>query len=319
MIFLLLSIVFVILRIMPGDPIDALIGMKAPQSTIDSLRRQFLLDQPIYIQYFDYLSDLLRGDLGVSIYTAKPVIEEIMLRFPATVELAISGTLVSVVIGLLTGAYAAHKRNTVIDHSLRLFSIIIYAFFIPWFGMILQMIFAVQLGWLPLSGRADVYLEPSRITGLYVVDSLLTLNFLSLINSIEHLILPSIVLGLVLSGIYTRLTRTNMLEVLRQDFITAARARGLSEKVVVYKHALKNAFIPILTMMGLQFALLLAGAVLTETTFSWNGIGRFLLQGIENRDYPIIQGIIVFYAVLVAFVSLIVDAIYAYIDPRIRF
>jgi peptide/nickel transport system permease protein len=304
---------------MPGDPIMALIGMKAPEATIDSLRRQFLLDQPIYIQYFDYLADLLRGDLGVSIYTTEPVIEEIMLRFPATVELAIAGTLVSVIVGLLTGAYSAHKHNTVIDHSFRLFSIIIYAFFIPWFGMILQMIFAVQLGWLPLSGRADVYLEPSRITGLYVVDSLLTLNFLSLVNSIKHLILPSIVLGLVLSGIYTRLTRTNMLDVLRQDFITAARARGLSERVVVYKHALKNAFIPILTMMGLQFALLLAGAVLTETTFSWNGIGTFLLQGIENRDYPIIQGIIVFYAVLVAFVSLIVDVVYAYIDPRIRF
>lgn len=319
MIFLLLSIVFLILRIMPGDPIMALIGMKAPEETIRSLRTQFLLDQPPYIQYIDYLSDLFRGDLGISIYTTVPVVEEIMLRFPATLELAISGTIVSIFISLLTGAYSAHKRNTIADHSLRLFSIAIYAFFIPWFGMMLQMIFAVQLGWLPLYGRADIYMEPTRITGLYVLDSLLTLNFSSLINSIKHLILPSIVLGLVLSGVYTRLTRTNMIDVLQQDFITAARARGLRETTVVYKHALKNAFIPILTMMGLQFALLLAGAVLTETTFSWNGIGTFLLQGIQNRDYPIIQGTVVFYAILVASVSLVVDVIYAYIDPRIRY
>lgn len=319
MILLLLSIVFVVLRVMPGDPIKALIGLKAPQATIDSLRRQFLLDQPLYIQYFDYLSDLFRGDLGISIYTAEPVINEIMLRFPATIELAISGTIVSVVVGVLMGAYSAHKHNTIADHSFRLFSMVIYAFFIPWFGMMLQMIFAVQLGWLPLYGRADIYLEPTHITGLYVLDSLLTLNFSSLINSIKHLILPSIVLGLVLSGIYIRLTRTHMMETLRQDFITAARARGLKETTVVYKHALKNAFIPVLTMMGLQFALLLAGAVLTETTFSWNGIGTFLLQGIQNRDYSIIQGIVVFYALLVAAVSLVVDLIYAYIDPRIRY
>jgi len=331
MIFLLLTIVFIILRVMPGDPIIALIGMRAPPEHIEALRRQFLLDKPLYVQYFHYISNFkpiyvpyfpyISVDLGTSIARDPgiPVVSSIMLRFPATLELAISATIVSVIIGVLTGAYSAHKRNTIADRSLRLYSMIIYAFFIPWLGMMLQMVFAVQLGWLPLYGRADIGMEPTRITGLYVLDSILTLNFPSLISSLMHLILPSLVLGLVLSGVYTRLTRTNMLDVLRQDYITAARARGLPERTVVYKHALKNAFIPILTMMGLQFALLLAGAVLTETTFSWNGLGTFLTESISYRDYPLIQGTIVFYAILVAFVSLIVDIIYAIIDPRIRY
>jgi len=331
MIFLLLTIVFIILRVMPGDPIIALIGMKAPPEHIEALRRQFLLDKPIYVQYFHYLSNFkpiyvpyfpyISVDLGTSIawYSGEPVLDLIMLRFPATLELAISATIVSVIIGVLTGAYSAHKRKTIADHSLRLYGMTIYAFFIPWLGMMLQMVFAVQFGWLPLYGRADIGMAPTKITGLYVLDSILTLNFPSLINSLMHLILPSLVLGLVLSGVYTRLTRTNMLDVLRQDYITAARARGLPERTIVYKHALKNAFIPILTMMGLQFALLLAGAVLTETTFSWNGLGTFLLDSISYRDYPLIQGIIVFYVILVTFVSLIVDIIYALIDPRIRY
>lgn len=172
----------------------------------------------------------------------------------------------------ITGVHSARRYNKPIDHSIRLYGIVTYAIFIPWFGFILQLTFAVYLGWLPTSARIGIFMEPKTITGLYVLDSLLTLNIPSLVSSLRHLVLPSVTLGIYLSGIYTRLTRTNMLEVLGKDFIRAARARGLSERTVIYKHALKNAFIPILTMMGLQFALLLAGAILTETTFSWPGM-----------------------------------------------
>lgn len=276
---------------------------------------------PFDSQYFDYLFSLARLDFGVSIAPAKgrPVSLYLKEKFPATLELSIFSIIVTTAIGISTGAYAAHKRRSIADYSFRFYSIVIYALPVFWLGLMLQLFFGVYLGWLPTFGRIGTGLSPKTITGLFVLDSLLTRNWHSLISSLKHLCLPSLTLGLYLSGVFTRLTRANMLDVLRQDFITAARARGLPEKVVVYKHALKNAFIPILTMLGLQFALLLAGAVLTETTFSWPGMGRFLKEAIDRRDFPSIQGGVVFFAFLVAGVSLLVDIIYAYIDPRIRY
>jgi peptide/nickel transport system permease protein len=320
MVFILLTVVFIVLRIMPGDPVLAIVGAKAPPHVVEELRHQLGLDQPLYIQYISYLSSLLRGDFGTSlIWGRRPVLDEILEHFPATLELTMSAMMITLPIGIVTGVQSAYKRNKPIDYSFRLYGTVIYSIPIFWLGMILQLIFGVYLGWLPIYGRSDPFMAPATITGLYILDSILTGNILSLIDSLEHLILPSSTLGLVLSGIFTRLTRVNMLEVLRQDFITAAKARGLLEKTILYKHALKNAMIPIVTMMGLQFALLLAGAVLTETTFSWPGMGTYLVERIDHRDFPAIQGAIVFYALIVVAMSVIVDIIYAYLDPRIRY
>jgi peptide/nickel transport system permease protein len=320
MIFILLVVIFLVLRVMPGDPVLAMLGDKAPMSQIQEMRHQLGLDKPLYVQFFDYLLNLLRGDLGNSlIWGRRPISVEILEHFPATLELTINSMVVMLLVGVLTGAQSAYKRNSPTDFGFRTFGIVIYSVPVFWFGMILQLIFGVYLGWLPVAGRIDPFLSPPTVTGLYTIDSLLAGNLLSFVSTIQHLILPSLTLGLVLSGIFTRLTRVNMLDVLRQDFIAAARARGLSERAVLYKHALKNAFIPILTMIGLQFALLLAGAVLTETTFSWPGMGSYLIERISYRDFPAIQGAVVFFAVLVAAVSVAVDMIYAYLDPRIRY
>ena len=318
-ILILLTIVFLVMRV-AGDPVAAILGAHAPQEEIERIREELGLNKPLYVQYFDYIWQLFHLNLGRSlIWGQRPVLVEILEHFPATLELSIFAFIVSIVIGIFTGAYSAQRYNKPVDYMFRIYGIITYSLFIPWFGLILQLIFGVYLGWLPTGGRIDPLMEPKHITGLYVLDSILTFNIPSLISSIKHLILPSITLGIYLSGIFTRLTRSNMLEVLRKDFITAARARGLPEGTVIYKHALKNAFIPILTMMGLQFALLLAGAVLTETTFSWPGMGTFLTERIFYRDYTTVQGTIVFFAILVVSVSLIVDLLYAYIDPRIRY
>ena len=320
MIIILLSIIFLVLRVMPGDPVLAMLGDKAPLQQIEAMRHQLGLDRPIYIQFLDYVSNLARGDLGNSlIWGKRPIIVEILEHFPATLELTMASMVVMLLVGVLTGAQAAYRRNSLADYGLRTYGIVIYSLPIFWFGMILQLIFGVYLKWLPVAGRIDPFLSPRGVTGLYTIDSLIAGDLLGFVSAVQHLILPSLTLGLVLSGIFTRLTRVHMVDVLRQDFVTAARARGLKENTVLYKHALKNAFIPILTMIGLQFALLLAGAVLTESTFSWPGMGSYLVERISYRDFPAIQGAVVFFAILVAAVSVAVDMIYAYVDPRIRY
>jgi len=319
MILILLSIVFLITRV-AGDPVSAILGGHAPAEQIEQIKERLGLNKPLIFQYFDYLRQLAHGNLGRSlIWGQRPVIDEIFDHFPATVELSICAFIISILIGIFTGILAATRRNRPVDHSLRLYGIITYGLFIPWIGMMLQLVFGVYLGLLPTSGRIGTLMEPKTITGLYILDSLLTLNFSSLVDSLKHLILPSLTLGIYLSGIYTRLTRTNMIEVLNKNFIRAARARGLSERIVIFKHGLKNAFIPILTMMGLQFALLLVGAVLTEITFSWPGMGTLLVERVLYRDFTTVQGIIVFFALIVVTVNLLVDIIYAYVDPRIRY
>jgi peptide/nickel transport system permease protein len=298
--------------------------------------------KPFDSQYFNYLGDLLRLDLGVSLAPTRgrPVAQDLRVKFPATLELAIASLTVTILIGVPLGAFAAHKRRSPVDYTARIFSIVIWAVPVFWLGLMFQLIFGVYLGeWyetsrvgqeilqpifrdflpLPISGRIGTEMAPDRVTGLYILDSILTLNGEALVSSLRYMILPALTLGLYLSGVFIRLTRTNMLDMLQEDFITAARARGIKERTVVYSHALKNAFIPILTMMGLQFAALLAGAVLTETTFSWPGMGLFMWERIGYRDFNSIQGAVVFFALLVAAVSLLVDIIYAWIDPRIRY
>lgn len=301
---------------------------------------------PLDSQFFNYLWGLItRFDLGKSItLRGRPVMADLILKFPATVELSIFGMLVATVVGVFSGAFAAQKRRSAADYGLRIYSIVAYAIPIFWLGLMFQLIFGVGLHWLPVADRVSTQLRPETIAQVYELEQRLTGSFgpkilsltdffsnffiincvvtgqwKSLLDVLRHMILPSLTLGLYLSGVFTRLTRANMLDVLQQDFITAARARGIRERTVVYRHALLNAFIPILTMFGLQFALLLAGAVLTETTFNWPGMGLFLVSRIVDRDFPAIQGTVVFFALLVATVSLIVDIIYARIDPRVRY
>jgi peptide/nickel transport system permease protein len=255
-----------------------------------------------------------------------PVSQQIFSAFPATLELAISATVIMVVLGVFLGAIAGRYYDTFKDHSIRVFGIVSYAIPVFFLGEVLIMAFGIYLRWFPAGGRMPPGITPPGLaiagvhyrTGLMILDSILGGNLTDLIYAVRYLTLPSLALGVVLCGIFIRLTRSNMLETLQLDFVTAARARGLKERTVVYGYALRNAFLPILTMMGLQFAALLAGAVLTETTFSWPGLGRYLVDRISFRDYTAIQGVVVFFGLLVAGVSLVVDILYAYLDPRIR-
>ena len=344
MVLLLLTIVFTILRVLPGDPVLLHFEKRADPQVVAEFRHKLGLDKPIWAQYFDYISGLIRLDLGKSMQDFSPVSQQIFSAFPATLELAIFSMIIAVGIGIVLGVESASSYNTLKDHSIRIFGVTTYAIPVFFLGIIFQMIFGIMLGWLPTGGRTYPGMEPVgayinlpkieftlpiigtiRIggpthlaTGLYTVDSILEGNFMKFIAALRYLCLPSLTLGLVLSGIFIRLTRNNMIETLRMDFITAAKARGLKERVIVYSYALKNSFLPILTMMGLQFATLLSGAVLTETTFSWPGLGRYIFTRIGFRDYTALQGAITVYAILVALVSLIVDVLYAYLDPRIR-
>ena len=320
MVLILVTLVFFVLRVIPGDPALAIMREGASEEQLAAFRAALGMDRPLHVQYFDFIFNLLRGDLGESMTRHLPVTREIRTFFPATVELTLFSMLVTGLVGTLSGAYAAQHRKSPADYTIRVLSIILYSLPIFWLGLMFQMLFGARLGWLPVSGRLAPGMTPDRIiTGMYTVDALLMRDWNLLFDALRHLVLPSLTLGLVLSGIFTRLTRANMLDVLEQDFITAGRARGIHERILVYKHGLRNAFIPILTLMGLQFALLLAGAILTETTFSWPGMGRLVVDRIYDRDFATVQGVIVFFALLVAGISLLVDILYGFLDPRIRY
>jgi len=321
MVLILLSIVFVVVRIMPGDPVSAMLGGHAPESVIEQKKEELGLNRPLAVQYIDYLLQICRMDLGESMVFKERVTKAIFQKLPATIELSICAIIITLFLGIFMGAYAADKRRSLRDYGIRFYGIIIYCIPVYWLGLMLQLIFGIWLDVLPIAGRTGprVFASTFEKTGFYILDTLLIQNFSALGDVLIHLVLPGVTLGLILSGIFVRLTRANMLDILRSDYILAAEARGIPHYKIVYKHALKNAFIPILTMMGLQVALLIAGAILTETTFSWPGMGRLLLERIYLRDYPTIQGTIVVFALFVATISLIVDIIYAIIDPRIRY
>jgi len=321
MVFILLSIVFVVLRVMPGDPVSSMLGGHAPERVIEQKKEELGLNRPLPIQYLDYLWQVCRLDLGDSMVFKQRVTKAIAEKLPATIELTIFGILITLFLGVFLGAYAADRRRMVQDYVIRLYGIVVYCIPVYWMGLMLQLIFGIWLDILPIAGRTGprVFASTFEKTGLYIIDTILVRDFSALGDVLIHLVLPAFTLGLVLSGIFVRLTRANMLDVLRADYIIAAEARGIRHKKIVYKHALKNALIPILTMMGLQIALLMAGAVLTETTFSWPGMGRLLLERIYLRDYPTIQGVIIMIALIVAMASLVVDIIYAIVDPRVRY
>ncbi|WP_346291095.1 ABC transporter permease [Sphaerothrix gracilis] len=321
MIWTITTVVFLLLRATPGDPIDALLGSRAPEAAKEALRSQLGLDAPLWLQYIRYLGDLLRLDLGTSLSSQGQTVWQIIgAHFPATVELTIGGLLVAAVVGLTVGAIAASRPNTAIDAGGRLFGILTYAVPMYWFGMILQLIFAVQLRWFPIGTRFPLSMEPpAGPTGLYVLDSLLQGNLVQCFIALYYLVLPCLTLGILISGIFERMVRVNLKQTLRADYVEAARARGIPERRILVAHALKNALIPVVTILGLTFASMLGGAVLTEVTFSWPGLANRLYEAISQRDYPVVQGLMVFFAVIVAVMSILIDVLNAYIDPRIRY
>jgi ABC-type dipeptide/oligopeptide/nickel transport system permease component len=393
MIFILLTTVFLVMRVLPGDPVMLHFEKMENPEAMALMRTRLGLDKPLLFQYFDYVIGLFRGDLGLSMQDYSPVAQQIFSAFPATLELAICSMIIAVLVGVFLGVESSKAYNKPKDQLIRVFGIVTYAIPVFFLGMILQMIFGVGLHWLPVGGRTYPAMEPRGLsiplalppggfithfllsslaglvligiylvvaktkhkklnrkdritalilfvtgwvlwaglgwyyisigelhmsTGLFTIDSLLEGNIYKFVLTLKYLLLPSLTLGLVLCGIFIRLTRSNMLETLRLDFVTAAKARGLKESTVTYGYALRNAFLPVLTMMGLQFAMLLAGAVLTETTFSWPGLGRYLIDRINFRDYTAIQGTVVVFGIFVSIVSLAIDLLYAYLDPRIR-
>jgi peptide/nickel transport system permease protein len=279
------------------------------------------LDQPVLAQYWNYLTDVFRGDLGTSIgeqYRGNPVWGEIVERLPATIELSIGSMFVASVVGIGTGMLAGAKRDSWVDVAIRLYGTIIWVIPIFWLGLIFQLVFAVWLGWFPANGRWSGTDFPKGVTGIYTVDSLLEGNLGHFSKAVAHLVLPCLTLGLVLSGFFAKTVRANMLQTVRADYSDAARARGIPERQVVFRHAFRNALVPVVTVLGLQFAILFAGAVLTERTFSIEGIGTLLLTSITSKDMTMIQGVVVVYATIIVGVSLLIDILGAMIDPRIR-
>jgi len=322
MLLILLTLVFLILRVMPGDPVSAMLGGRnVSQALMDEYRHKMGVDRPIPVQYAEYLGGIIRGDFGKSFRTNKPVITEIFSRFPATLELAFFGLIFAVIFGFGSGLIAAIRADRPIDHVVRIFHIGSFAMPLFWLGLMLQIIFAVKLGWLPVASRLGgrIAFTFQSITGFYLLDAILGGDKAVIIDVAKHLVLPSITLGFAQAGLLGRMTRASMLEVLDQDYVTTARAKGLPERVVVLYHALRNALIPIVTVFGLQFAILMGGAVLTETVFSWPGIASFLVRSIDARDWFAIQGSVVFIAIFISIINLIVDITYSFIDPRVRY
>lgn len=322
MVLILVTMIFFIMRVLPGDPIRSQLGPRVSEEQAEALRERLGLNRPLYIQYFDFLWDMVTLDFGNALTQGeRPIKDELSERLPATIELTVPAIVLTAFIGIISGAYAAKNRKKPVDYIIRLLSIAVYSIPVFFMGLLFQIVFSVRIPILPLSGRMDTLMLTNfeSRTNFYVIDAILTQNWPALGSAVLHLVLPSLTLGLALSGVFVRLTRVNMIEMLQSDFITAGRARGIAENKLVYRHALRNTFIPILTLLGLQFAILLAGAVLTETTFSWPGVGRYLVERIQLRDYTAVQATIGVFTLFVALISLLMDILYAFIDPRIRY
>lgn len=312
-------IVFLIVHLIPGDPAQTMLGERATDQALERLREQMGLNDPLPVQFGSYVKDLLRGDLGRSIMSNNPVSNELSKRFPATLELSFFAIMFAVGIGVPAGIFAAVNQNSWFDNLSMLIALMGVSMPIFWLGLMFIWLFAVELGWFPPSSRIGIGLDFSPITNLYVLDSILQLNFSALKDVLHHLVLPAVALGTIPMAIIARMTRSSMLEVLRKDFIRTAYAKGLKRKVVIFKHTLKNAMVPIITVVGLQFGVLLGGAVMTETIFSWPGLGKYLVDAIYARDFPIVQGGILFFAGVFVIVNLLVDLSYALFDPRIQY
>jgi peptide/nickel transport system permease protein len=312
-------LVFLWIRALPGSPAQALLGERATPATIAQVRHQYHLDRPIYEQYWGYLKQtFVHADLGTSISTRRTVVYELEQRFPATVELALSSMFFAILLGIPFGFLAAKRYGSIFDHLSLVGSLIGISIPIFFLGLILKYIFAVKLHWLPSIGRQDVRIDAKHPTNFYVLDGLVTGNWTAMWDAIKHLVLPAIALGSIPLAIVARITRAAVLDVLNEDYVRTARAKGMRPFVVDSRHVLRNALLPVSTIIGLQTGLLLSGAVLTETVFSWPGVGFWLKEAIFNRDYPVLQGGILFLAIVFVLVNLLVDISYAVINPRIR-
>jgi len=322
MVLILASLVFFVLRIIPGDPVTSSLGPKGSPEVKELLRQNLGLDDPLLVQYGRFIGDILTFDFGDSLIGAqRPIADELGERLPATLELVLPATILALAIGVVFGTWAAVRRKRAADYGLRLYSVVIYSMPIFWLGLLLQLLFGVWLEWTPIAGRIDAVIasDLERTTNFLTIDAVLHGNWEALSSALHHLVLPTLTLGLVLSGVFLRLTRINVIETLEEDYVAAARARGIRERVVTYSYALKNAMIPVITLIGLQVAILLAGAVLTETVFSWPGMGRYLVDRISSRDFTAVQSTITMFALFVALISLAVDIVYSLLDPRVRY
>ena len=310
---------FALIHLIPGDPVENLSGERGMDpARRERLLHEFGLDKPLPLQYAEYVGQVLKGDLGTSLTTHEPVSTEFLTLFPATVELAFFAMLFALVIGLPAGIIAALKRNSVADYAVMGVSLTGYSMPIFWWALLLILFFSVHLGWTPVSGRIAVQYDVPALTGFMLLDTLLAGDAAAFRSALSHLVLPTIALGTIPLAVIARMTRSAMLEVLREDFVRAARAKGLPRWRVIVVHALRNALIPVVTVVGLQVGLLLSGAILTETIFSWPGVGNWLIHGVQSRDYPVVQGGILLIAAIVIGVNLVVDMLYGVINPRIR-
>ncbi len=328
-------VIFLFQRLIPGDPAVAMLGEHATAENVARIREQLGLDKPAFLdrdalaegdlpgffdsQYVSYFGRLLQFDLGNSIHRRIPIAETLKERFPATVELALLAMGLSLIIGIPIGILSAARRNSILDGTTMVGSLVGVSVPIFWLGIMEIMLFAVILKWLPSGGRLSSGIEIEPITNLFLLDSLLTGNWVGFTDALKHIIMPAVSLATIPTAIITRMTRSSMLDVLQEDYIRTASAKGLSEKVVLFRHALKNAFLPVITIIGIQAGSLLAGAVLTETIFSWPGIGKWVYDSILGRDYPIVQGVTLLIAIIFMLVNLLVDLSYAVLDPRISY
>ena len=310
-------IVFLMLHLTPGDPAELLLGERATEATLNEVREHLGLNKPLHVQYGLFLKRLSKGDLGETIWTRQKVWVEIRERFPATIELSMVALGISCFFGVIFGIISATKQYSIFDYISMIGALAGVSMPIFWLGLIFMLIFSVNLGWLPISGRLSIGVDIQVITNFYILDAILTANWTALKDVLWHIIMPAVTLSTIPTAIVARMTRSAMLDVLRQDYIKTAKAKGLSQFKVVFKHALRNALIPVVTTIGLQFGVLLGGAILTETIFAWPGVGKWMYDGVTKRDYMVIQGGTLFIATMFVVINLMVDVLYAIINPRI--
>jgi peptide/nickel transport system permease protein len=316
--FLTSVLVFLFVRALPGGPAIALLGERATPEAVEAFERSQGLDQPIYEQYWGYLRNVASGDLGLSVRSRRPVTEELLQRFPATIELSLAAIVIAVLVGVPLGFLAAKRYQGPLDQASLVTSLIGISFPVFFLGLLLKYVFSIQLDWLPTTGRIDVRSSLDTPTNLYVVDALIARDFGALWDVVRHLILPACTLATIPLAVIARITRAATLDVLDEDYVRTARAKGLAGAVVDRRHVFGNALLPVVTVVGLQTGLLLTGAVLTETVFSWNGVGSWIVDAIQYRDYAVLQGGILFFVLIVVLVNLLVDLSYGFLNPRIR-
>ncbi len=312
-------VVFLIMRVFSSDPAAVVLGEHATPESMEAWREANGLNDPIVTQYFNFLFGALHGDLGTSYYTHKAVTDEIFSRFPATVELALVAIIIASIVGIVLGVIASTHRGKAIDGICLVLALIGVSMPVFWLGIMLIIFFSGTLHILPSTGRISPLLAPTSGTGLYLIDTLVQGNFEGFADAVRHMILPALTLSMYSMAIITRMTRSSMLETLSEDYVRTARAKGLSKGVVTRRHALRNAMLPVTTVIGLQFGSLLGGALLTETVFAWPGIGKYTVECILKSDFPVVQGVVLLIGVIFVMINLIVDIIYAYLDPRIKY